>query len=175
MSPVAFLPSLLHVRDALITHFFSNMTDISRPRCNDIARNILGATTGVDALTVQGNFSYTVGRIDATARSAGTTVVQFRPACFPLNLRTLSVAKAIHGDIVPDCEHRGLMMARVRLDHRDRRTGELQRLNGVQIYVIQRLPGITYYEARTTQDRLRPQLSLQEYGWQCATIRDLAK
>jgi hypothetical protein len=61
-----------------------------------------------------------------------TKIVQFRAQSSVLDMKTLSLARAIHGEIVATCVYHG----------------EIGQRSPLIVYEIDRLPGTTYIEAR---------------------------
>ncbi|KAL7806370.1 hypothetical protein V8C44DRAFT_200796 [Trichoderma aethiopicum] len=123
------MPKIIYTLDSAVENFFSEEgTSASRAECDAFVRQRYGAAAS--PVAVQGLSSYTV-----IAGVEGDKIIQFRQKDFPLNDRMVKLAKAVHGDLVPNCSHLGWI-------------GDL---NGsrLSIYEMNRLPGENYITTRS--------------------------
>ncbi|KAL4948880.1 hypothetical protein BDW69DRAFT_175635 [Aspergillus filifer] len=123
-----------------IDQFFSGCT-VTREECDRAAVEITGEV--VEPVRLQGAFSYTV--------AAGERLVQFRSSESLLDIERLSLARKIYGNVVPACVKRDVMAVSPSLT----------------IYVMDKIPGITYIEA--------PLTTLSCNSWQEQTVSDFAR
>lgn len=124
-----------------INDFFSECTT-TQEECNLVATEIIGES--VQPVQLQGAFSYTV----ATQEH----IVQFRVAESPLDTERLKLARKIYGDVVPICDKRGVVGTPP---------------SPLTIYVISKIPGITYIEV--------PSATLTCFSWEENTISDFSR
>lgn len=130
LSPSSFyyLPTMPKVRytlDAAIESFFSHSrTSATRAQCDQFASKFGGP---VEPVQVQGINSYTV-------TAGGHKIVQFREATSQLDMKSLGLARQIHGDVVAQCVDHGWI-------------GTSQE-SGLAIYEMDRLPGQNYILVR---------------------------
>jgi hypothetical protein len=111
--------------DDTIKSFFETQPAVTRQQCDDLAVSLVGGP--VNPTPIQGAFSYTV-----IAGVQQTKIVQFRAQSSVLDMKSLSLARAIHGEIVATCVYHG----------------EVGQPSPLSVYEMDRLPGITYIEAR---------------------------
>lgn len=123
-----------------INHFFSGST-VTREECDRTAAEITGEAVG--PVWLQGAFSYTV--------ASRERLIQFRVSESLLDIERLSLARKIYGDVVPACVNRGVI-------------GPPPSLT---VYVMDKVPGITYIEA--------PLTTLYCTSWQEQTVSDFAR
>jgi hypothetical protein len=123
-----------------INQFFSGRA-VTRDECDQTATEL--ANEAVKPVPLQGAFSYTV--------ATGKLLVQFRDPQSLLDTRTIDLAREIYGNIVPACVNRGVI-------------GPSPSLT---IYVMDKVPGITYIEA--------PSAALHCPSWQEQTVSDFAR
>ncbi|KAJ5783166.1 hypothetical protein N7457_004940 [Penicillium paradoxum] len=123
-----------------IDQFFSGCT-VTQEECDRTAAEITGEA--VQPVRLQGAFSYTV--------AGQELLVQFRVPGSLLNTERLSLARKIYGNIVPACVNRGVLGLSPSL----------------AVYVMDKVPGITYIEA--------PLTTLYCVTWQEKTVSDFAR
>ncbi|KAI9764296.1 MAG: hypothetical protein M1840_008587 [Geoglossum simile] len=117
----------LYSEDNAIRTFFDSLPTVTQQQCNDFAASLAGNPT--IPVPIQGAFSYTV---QAGAEQA--YIVQFRTQNSALDLKTLARAREIHGQIVAAFTYHG-------------------NVGPLSVYKFEKLPGITYIQARYTADR----------------------
>jgi hypothetical protein len=144
------MPSVYSL-DSVVNNFFLSHTSILREECDKLATSLLGGP--VSPVPIQGAFSYTV-----QDRCKESRLVQFRTQCSVLDLNILRLAKTIHGRFVADCIYHQTI-------------GKTTLLH---IYEIQKLPGLTYIEARCKRG-ISTCLSMEELCRQSNTVTDLAR
>lgn len=105
-----------------ILGFFASHTEATQQECNERAASLLGSP--VTPIPIQGAFSYTV------VGGSPTRLVQFRTPESDLEVNLLHLARSIHGGIVA----------------RTICTGAVGRSPPLSVYIIEKLPGITYME-----------------------------
>lgn len=87
--------------DNAINSFFSDAgASSSRAECDKIARQRCGGR--IRPVDIQGSNSYTV-----IAGPNDNKIIQFREQTALLDMKTLALAKDIHGDLVPGCSEVG--------------------------------------------------------------------
>lgn len=123
-----------------VSQFFSSC-NVTRDECDRTAAELTGES--VEPVRLQGAFSYTV--------AGGELLVQFRVSESLLDTKKLSLARKIYGDVVPACVNRGVI-------------GPSPSLT---VYVMDKVPGITYIEAPLTTLRCIP--------WQEQIVSDFAR
>lgn len=123
-----------------IDRFFSGCT-VTREECDRAAAKITGEA--VEPVQLQGAFSYTV--------TAGEHLVQFRVPESLLDTERLALARKIYGSVVPACVNKGVI-------------GPSPSLT---VYVMDKIPGITYIEVPLTKLRCT--------SWQEQTVSDFAR
>lgn len=135
--------------DDSIATFLSRHTDTTRAECDALARSILQSSQ-VSPVAFQGSFSYTV--------ADHVRVVQFRQTDSPLDLEVLDRAHTLHGSLVAKTSFHG----------------RLGRDRPLLVYVIEKLPGVTYLEYQLG-GALRENLSEQQYRTQQTLVEDFAR
>lgn len=133
--------------EAEITHLLKR-AGTTRRVCDEKAANIL--EDDVTPVSVQGCSSYTVGGA-STAK-----LVQFRTTEF--DSEVLRLARSIHGGLVAETFHHGF----------------LEDAKQLSIYVVERLPGVTYTEY-SVKNSAGVDISEVEFQRQRNTITGLAK
>ncbi|KAJ5882722.1 uncharacterized protein N7473_011156 [Penicillium subrubescens] len=123
-----------------INRFFSGRT-VTREQCDQIAVEITGEA--VEPVRLQGAFSYTV--------AARGLLVQFRVPESLLDTEKLGLARKIFGNVVPSCVNKGVIGSSPSLT----------------IYVMKKVPGITYIEV--------PLTTLHSTSWQEKTVSDFSR
>lgn len=123
-----------------INQFFSGRA-VTREECDRIATEL--AREAVYPVPLQGAFSYTV--------AAGKLLVQFRDPESLLDTGTIDLARKIYGNVVPACVNRGAIGPS----------------SSLAVYVMDKVPGITYIEA--------PSNALRSPSWQEQTVSDFAR
>lgn len=123
-----------------IDRFFSGCT-VTREECDRAAAKITGEA--VEPVQLQGAFSYTV--------TAGEHLVQFRVPESLLDTERLALARKIYGSVVPACVNKGVIGPSASLT----------------VYVMDKIPGITYIEVPLTKLRCT--------SWQEQTVSDFAR
>jgi hypothetical protein len=129
-----------YLLEETINQFFSGCT-VTRDECDRTAAELTG--NSVEPVRLQGAFSYTV--------AAGEFLVQFRVSESLVDTKKLGLARKIYGDVVPACVNRGVI-------------GPSPSLT---VYVMDKVPGITYIEAPLTTLHCTP--------WQEQTVSDFAR
>lgn len=120
ISTSLFLPGCLIIRLRIQSNFFSGCT-VTREECDRTAAESAGEA--VQPVRLQRTFSCTV--------AAGDLLVQFRVPESLLDTERLGLARKIYGNVVPAGVNRGVMGLSPSL----------------AVYVIDKVPGITYIEA----------------------------
>ena len=105
-----------------ILGFFTSHTQATQQECNERAASLLGAP--VTPVPIQGAFSYTV------VGGSPTRLVQFRTPESDLEVNLLHLPRSIHGGFVA----------------RTICTDSVGWSPPLSVYVIEKLPGITYME-----------------------------
>jgi len=109
--------------------FFQDLEGSSKQACDDRAASLVGEP--VHPVSIQGQFSYTV-----IAGPQQDKIVQFRPHSFVLDTKVLQLAAKIHGVSVPACN-------------------EHEELGNLRVYVMDKVQGIAYIEARQAYGTLK--------------------
>ncbi len=109
--------------DSSISTFFASHTNLTQQECDDRAISLIGAP--VTPIPIQGAFSYTV------VGGSPARLVQFRTPDSDLDMDFLHLARSIHGSVVARSTYHGNI-------------GHSQPLS---VYVIEKLPGVTYMES----------------------------
>ena len=112
--------------DNAINSFFKSQPSVTRRQCDELAVSLVGEP--VNPTAIQGAFSYTV-----IAGVEQSKIVQFRSQDSVLDMETLKLARAIHGQVVAACTYHGNIG---------------QSSSPLSVYVIEKLPGTTYIQAR---------------------------
>ncbi|KAM3068335.1 hypothetical protein ACMFMF_009151 [Clarireedia jacksonii] len=133
--------------DNTIDSFFKSYITVTRAECDELATSLVGGP--VTPVAIQGGVSYTV-----TGGPKEDKIIQFRPQSSKLDMENMELARSIHGEFVADCELYGTIGSG----------------SSIFVYVIQRLPGITYLEKEDLEENPNDVLS-----WRLNTIRDLAR
>jgi len=141
------MPVTYSLDDSIAT-FLSTQTDTTREECDILARSLLSAQ--VSAVPIQGAFSYTV--------ADHSRVVQFRGSNSPLDIGVLRRARSIHGPLVAETNYHG----------------QIGQDRPLLVYIIEKLPGITYLEYQL-RSGLRQSLSEQQYNRQRTLVKDFAR
>ena len=147
--------------------FFDSDVSPSRKECDDLARSLLGGGPVVPS-NIQGQFSYTVfspqavtevrTRGDGSSHPArNANIVQFRLNNSKIDIYVAQLAKVIHGDIAATTDY----------------YGEIGENPGASlgVYVIQKLPGVTYIELGNYSRKMTP----EEATKQLRLVEDLAR
>lgn len=115
--------------DNSIAKFLSTQSDTTREECDRVAHLILSANAS--PVSMQGCFSYTI--------ADHSRLVQFRNPDFPLDIEVLRQARSIHGPLVPATTYHG----------------QIGKGRPLLVYIIEKLPGITYmeYDVRSGLDQ----------------------
>lgn len=102
-----------------ISTFLSTHSSTTRSECDSLAQSLLSSPT-ISPVPIQGSFSYTV--------ADHSRLAQFRSPTSPLDVEVLRRAREIYGgDVVAKTEFWG-------------------NLGGLGVYLIEKLPGVTYLE-----------------------------
>lgn len=102
-----------------ISTFLSTHSSTTRSECDSLAQSLLHSPT-ISPVPIQGSFSYTV--------ASDSQLAQFRSPTSPLDVEVLRRAREIFGrDVVAKTEFWG-------------------NFGGLGVYVIEKLPGVTYLE-----------------------------
>ncbi|WEW59601.1 hypothetical protein PRK78_005075 [Emydomyces testavorans] len=109
-----------------IRSFFETQVSPNQQQCDELASSLVQGS--VFPVPIQGSFSYTL----STRRDEDQKIVQFRVSHSALDLKTIQLAKEIHGNIVPSTNYHG--------EIGDGPTPP------VKVYTIEKLPGITQIE-----------------------------
>lgn len=134
--------------DDSIATFLSTKTDATRQECDRLAHSLLSAEAS--PVTIQGCFSYTI--------ADNSRLVQFRSLDSTLDLKVLRRARSIHGPLVPVTTHHG----------------QVGKDRPLLVYIMEKLPGITYMEYHIGSD-LRQRLDEEQYQKQRMLIEDFAR
>lgn len=137
--------------DNTINSFFESQSNATRRQCDELAVSLVGEP--VNPTPIQGAFSYTV-----MAGAKQSEIVQFRAQSSVLDMESLNLARAIYGQLVAACTYHGSI-------------GQTLPLS---VYVIERLPGITYIEARLIYG-LSTEPSSEAASRQSNTVMSLAR
>lgn len=141
--------SQIYSLDKTVTNFFLQLQDVTRQQCDELALSLIGPP--IRPCPIQGAFSYTL-----FAGLDGTKIVQFRSE--HLDMEILALAHSIFGRFVTKCVHHGYL-------------GHSSRLG---VYVMDRIQGVTYIEARTGFDSL-VDISEDMRLWQNNVVIDFAR
>lgn len=144
------MPQIYSLESA-ITQFFTSNTSTTQQQCDERATSLIGSA--IRPVNIQGAFSYTVAGVFSAK------IVQFRVPNSQLNTSLLSLAKSIHGNTVADCSYHG----------------DIGHPKPLMIYVMEKLPGVTYMEARLNWGQLSKTLSAEQFFKQKSTIGDIAQ
>lgn len=141
--------SITYNLDDSIATFLSTQTDTTREECDILARSLL-LSAQVSAVPIQGAFSYTV--------ADHSRLAQFRGPNSPLDVEVIRRARSIHGPLIAETIYHG----------------QIGRDRPLLVYLIERIPGITYIEYQL-RSGLRQSLSEQQYNRQRTLIEDFAR
>ena len=152
---------------------FFDKTTTTRDACDAFAIGLGGCPTPVD---IQGVCSYTV-----YAGPRSELAVQFRLKSLKLSLEISHIARSIHGDFVPRVEYRGQagedsvaedeqVAATKRRDSKPRKARE-----ALFIYVMDRIPGITYLDFVLSHSAEVPEASPGFAQWRMNLTIGVAK
>jgi hypothetical protein len=144
-------PASPYCLESAIMEFFA-LTTVSREDCDKKALELVGGE--VIPVTIQGNCSYSV-----YAGSNSEFVVHFRPAYLALRTETTSLARKIHGTLVPH----------VSFDSQLGKSAEKPLL----AYVLPRILGITYLDF--IRQNYTRENSQQNFLNRKTLIRDVAR
>ncbi|KAF2459212.1 hypothetical protein BDY21DRAFT_301259 [Lineolata rhizophorae] len=136
--------------DTSISDFFTSHTKATQEECDKRAASFLSAP--VTPVSIQGAFSYTV------VGGSPVRLVQFRTSESDINVDFVHLARSIHGGVVASTVHHGYI-------------GHSQPLS---VYVIEKLPGITYMESCLTNG-VTASLSPEQSQRQKNTVVDFAR
>ena len=147
--------------------FFDSDISPSRKECDDLARSLLGGEPVVSS-NIQGQFSYTVfspqavtevrtGGDGSSRPAKNAKIVQFRLNNSKIDIYVAQLAKAIHGDIATETDYcRGIRQ---------------EPGASLSIYVIQKLPGVTYIDLGNFSRKMIP----EEASKRLRLVEDLAR
>jgi hypothetical protein len=141
------MPATYSLSDPIETFLWSQ-TDTTREDCDLLAQSLLSAN--ISPVSIQGSLSYTV--------ADHSRLTQFRRSDSPLAIEVLQRARSIHGSLVADTTYLG-------------RIGQDRPL---LVYVIEKLPGITYIEYQL-KSGLSQTLCEQRYERQRTLVEDFAQ
>ncbi|KAG9227987.1 hypothetical protein BJ875DRAFT_390338 [Amylocarpus encephaloides] len=92
----------IYTLDDTINSFFESQSTVTRQQCDDLAVSLVGKP--INPAPIPSAFSYTV-----IAGSKQSKIVQFLAQSSALDIETLNLARAIHGQLVPACTHHGII------------------------------------------------------------------
>lgn len=141
------MPTTYSLNNSIAT-FLSSQTDTTREECDLLARSLLSDT--ISPVPIQGSFSYTV--------ADHSRLAQFRTPGSPLDVEVLRRARSIHGSLVADTTFHG----------------QIGQERPLLVYIIEKLPGITYMEYQL-QSGIRQSLGEQQYERQRTLVEDFAR
>jgi hypothetical protein len=137
--------------DKTINSFFESQSTATRRQCDKLAISLVGEP--INPAPIQGAFSYTV-----IAGPKQSKIVQFRAQSSVLDMEILNLARAIHGQLVAACTFHG----------------NFGQLSPLSVYVVEKLPGTTYIEARCING-LSAEPSLEAASRQSNTVVGFAR
>lgn len=111
--------------DNTINSFFESQSSVNRQQCDELAVSLVGEP--ISPAPIQGAFSYTV-----IAGANESKIVQFRTQSSVLDMETLNLARAIHGNVVTACTFQG----------------NVGHPSPLSVYVMDKCPGATYVQVR---------------------------
>lgn len=135
----------VYTLDGAIADFFDEFPETTQQECDERAVELVGGP--VHPVLIQGVFSYTV-----MAGPSQDKIVQFRNPANDLNMDIINLARDVHAELVPTC----------RAD---------EAIGSLSVYVMERLPGITYIMARFDQEGTTSEIFQQRQN----TIQDFAR
>jgi hypothetical protein len=144
------MPSVYSLDNAIKT-FFVTHTAATREECDELATSLVGRSVG--PVPIQGAFSYTV-----EGGPKRSQLVQFRIQSSPSAIDILNLAKTVHGKSIADTIYHETF----------------GNLSLFYVYEIQKLPGLTYIEARCRHG-IPTDVSLDVVCRQSNTVADLAR
>ncbi|KAF2804705.1 uncharacterized protein BDZ99DRAFT_425575 [Mytilinidion resinicola] len=147
------MPPHIYSLEDRISEFFQTQSSVSRQQCDDMALSISGSP--ISPAPIQGAFSYTV-----IAGALQSKIVQFRTQSSLLDMETLIAARDVHPDFVPATAFHGIL-------------GEGQ-ASPLSIYVMDRISGTTYIEARF-YDKSTAEARLAGESRRMTTVTDFAR
>jgi hypothetical protein len=134
-----------------INSFFESQPTVTRRQCDELAVSLVGEP--IHPAPIQGAFSYTV-----IAGARQSKIVQFRVQSSVLDMETLSLAQAVHGQFVAGCTYHG----------------NIGQSSPLSVYEMEKLPGTTYIEARC-MNGLSAEPSSHEASRQSNTVVSFAR
>lgn len=146
-TPKTIMPTTYSLTNSIAT-FLLNHTDTTQEECDSLARSLLSDT--ISPVSIQGAFSYTV--------ADHSRLAQFRTPDSPLDVEVLRRARSIHGSLIADT-----------ISH-----GQIGKERPLLVYIIEKLPGITYMEYQL-KSGLRQSLDEQQFKRQRTLIEDFAR
>ena len=124
-----------------IEEFFKNRSSPTQAQCDQVASSLTGAQE-VTPVKIQGSLSYTLACTGGKL-SKSSIIVSFRLPESHIDSRMLSLAREIHGDLVPAVEDHGTL-------------GDSDDLS-LRVCVMPLLPGISQLEAMSAHVDLTPE------------------
>jgi hypothetical protein len=141
------MPVTYTLEDSIAT-FLTSQTGATREECDQLARSLLSGE--ISPVPIQGAFSYTV--------ADQSRLVQCRSRDSPLDPEVLRHARSIHGSLVAETTYHG----------------QIGQDRPLLVYVIEKLPGVTYMEYRLESD-FEQRLDEQHYKRQQTLVEDFAR
>ncbi|EEQ31591.1 hypothetical protein McanMca71_006107 [Microsporum canis] len=148
--------NLVYSLDREIATFFEQTT-ATRSACDAFARDLDGGGVAVP-VEVQGVCSYTV-----YAGQNSELVAQFRLEPFKLNMEIMILARNIYGHFAPHVSFHG----QIGEDSKDKKP--------LYIYVMNRIPGISYLDFTLAHNSHVPQNSPEFSSWRRNLVADVAR
>lgn len=136
--------------DTSVSALFTSHTTTTQVECDKRATSLLSAP--VTPVPIQGVFSYTV------VGGSPPSLVQFRCSDSDIDMNILQLARSIHGGLVAST-----------ISH-----GHIGHSRPLSIYIIEKLPGITYMESCLTNG-VTTALSPGHFQRQKNTVIDFAR
>lgn len=133
-----------------ISTFLSTHSSTTRSECDSLAQSLLHSPT-ISPIPIQGSFSYTVV-------ASHSQLAQFRSPTSPLDVEVLRRAREIWGDVVADTAFHG----------------QIGQERPLLVYVIEKLPGVTYLEW-LMKSGLGRRLDGERYERQRGLVGDFAR
>ncbi|KAL4950908.1 hypothetical protein BDW69DRAFT_186882 [Aspergillus filifer] len=128
-------------RQEIDNKFFASPKSLTQAECDGLAKAITGAAD-IRRVSLPGSFSYTV----VCVKESGNEVVSFRELGNKLDEHTVSLAKDIHGGLVPTSTYHGCV------EGADR---------PLTIYIMPYLPGVSCIEALECEVELNAETEAQ--------------
>ncbi|KAL4885671.1 hypothetical protein BJY04DRAFT_231099 [Aspergillus karnatakaensis] len=141
--------------DEEIAHFFEKTT-ATRAACDAYAAEHFGGE--VIPVAVQGVCSYTV-----YVGSSSEFVIQFRLRSLALKVETVNLARTKYGHFAPQVAFRGQI------------GDDMEGREPVYIYVMNRVPGVSYLDFILTYNSRIPESSATFSSWRKTLVTDIAK